>query len=177
MKRPPIAATPNPAIAYMQESTFIERASERIWKCEGLFAESKQYHCLARAKYRGRSKVQIQAYLCAIVQNLKRLLFPLYCRLLTHRWSYSTSIAPIAPSNQLRPPISCKTKNLFALCQQARWVEDQYHALTSSRKFQWARPRRRHQQVAASVNSSNAVGSGTAAFTVALVPLPAVWPK
>ena len=38
----------------------------------GLFAESKQYHCLARAKYRGRSKVQIQAYLCAIVQNLKR---------------------------------------------------------------------------------------------------------
>ena len=50
-----------------------------MWKCEGLFAESKQNHCLARAKYRGRPKVQIQAYLCAIVQNLKRLLFPLYC--------------------------------------------------------------------------------------------------
>lgn len=73
-------------LAYMQESTFIERASERMWKCEGLFAESKQYHCLARAKYRGRSKVQIQAYLCAIVQNLKRLLFPLYCWLVA-RWS------------------------------------------------------------------------------------------
>ena len=70
----------------MQESTFIERASERMWKCEGLFAESKQYHCLARAKYRGRSKVQIQAYLCAIVQNLKRLLFPLYGWLLTCWW-------------------------------------------------------------------------------------------
>ncbi len=65
-------------LASMQESTFLERASERMWKCEGLFAESKQYHCLARAKYRGRSKVQIQAYLSAIVQNLKRLLFPLY---------------------------------------------------------------------------------------------------
>jgi len=73
-------------LAYMQESTFIERASERMWKCEGLFAESKQYHCLARAKYRGRSKVQIQAYLCAIVQNLKRLLFPLYAWLLTRWW-------------------------------------------------------------------------------------------
>jgi hypothetical protein len=68
------------------ESTFLERASERMWKCEVLFAESKQYHCLARAKYRGRSKVQIQAYLCAIVQNLKRLLFPLYCWLVA-RWS------------------------------------------------------------------------------------------
>ena len=29
-------------LAYMQESTFIERASERMWKCEGLFAEAKQ---------------------------------------------------------------------------------------------------------------------------------------
>ena len=76
-------------LAYMQESTFIERASERMWKCEGLFAESKQYHCLARAKYRGRSKVQIQAYLCAIVQNLKRLLFPLYCWRLTCYWRWT----------------------------------------------------------------------------------------
>jgi transposase len=46
---------------------------------EGLFAEAKQFHGLSRAKYRGRSKMQIQAYLTAIVQNLKRLLFPLYC--------------------------------------------------------------------------------------------------
>jgi len=45
---------------------------------EGLFAEAKQNHCMSRAKYRGRSKVQIQAYLCAMVQNLKRLLFLLY---------------------------------------------------------------------------------------------------
>jgi hypothetical protein len=80
-------------LAYMQESTFIERASERMWKCEGLFAESKQYHCLARAKYRGRSKVQIQAYLCAIVQNLKRLLFPLYYWLIA-RWSPQTNTRP-----------------------------------------------------------------------------------
>jgi IS5 family transposase len=94
-------------LASMQESTFLERASERMWKCEGLFAESKQYHCLARAKYRGRSKVQIQAYLCAIVQNLKRLLFPLYCWLLANRWSYSTNTAPASPSNQSRPTTNC----------------------------------------------------------------------
>jgi hypothetical protein len=93
-------------LAYMQESTFIERASERMWKCEGLFAESKQYHCLARAKYRGRSKVQIQAYLIAIVQNLKRLLFPLYGWLLAHHWSSSTNNPPALLSDQ-----SCPTNN------------------------------------------------------------------
>jgi Transposase DDE domain len=93
--------------AQMEQPTFLERASERMWKCEGLFAESKQYHCLARAKYRGRSKVQIQAYLCAIVQNLKRLLFPLYCWLLAHCWSYSTITAPASPPSQSRPPTDC----------------------------------------------------------------------
>ena len=103
----------------MQESTFLERASERMWKCEGLFAESKQYHCLARAKYRGRSKVQIQAYLCAIVQNLKRLLFPLYGWLLARCWSCSTNTVPAQPSNQSRPPTNCQTKILFALFQHA----------------------------------------------------------
>jgi transposase len=89
--------------AQMEQPTFLERASERMWKCEGLFAESKQNHCLARAKYRGRPKVQIQAYLCAIVQNLKRLLFPLYCWLLSHHWPYSTNTAPALPSNPSRP--------------------------------------------------------------------------
>src|SRR4029077_13465454 len=99
----------------MQETTFLERASERMWKCEGLFAEAKQNHCLARAKYRGRPKVQIQAYLCAIVQNLKRLLFPLYCWLLAHRRSHSTSTAPASPSSQSCSQNNGKTKNQFAL--------------------------------------------------------------
>ena len=107
-------------LAYMQESTFIERASERMWKCEGLFAESKQYHCLARAKYRGRSKVQIQAYLCAIVQNLKRLLFPFYYWLLAHYSSYSTNTAPALSSNPSRHQPSAKPKNPFGLFQHAR---------------------------------------------------------
>ena len=83
----------------MNEPEFRKRISERMWKIEGLFAEAKQNHCLARAKYRGRPKVQIQAYLIAIVQILKRLLFPLYRWLLALRWSYSTSIALVSPSN------------------------------------------------------------------------------
>ena len=32
--------------AQMNEPTFKQRVSERMWKCEGLFAEAKQYHCL-----------------------------------------------------------------------------------------------------------------------------------
>ena len=65
----------------MNEPEFRKKISERMWKMEGLFAEAKQNHCLARAKYRGRPKVQIQAYLIAIVQNLKRLLFTLQINL------------------------------------------------------------------------------------------------
>jgi transposase len=59
--------------AKMRDPTFGEKLSERMWKSEGLFAEAKQNHNLARAKYRGRAKVQIQAYLSGIAQNLKRL--------------------------------------------------------------------------------------------------------
>ena len=96
--------------AQMEQPTFLERASERRWKCEGLFAESKENHCLARAKYRGRTKVQVQAYMIAIVQNLKRLLFPLYCWLLAHRWCYSTNTALALPSYQSHPQPTPKSK-------------------------------------------------------------------
>ena len=40
---------------------------------EGLFAEAKDLHGIRRARYRGRAKVQIQAYIVASIQNLKRL--------------------------------------------------------------------------------------------------------
>ena len=56
--------------ARMRDPTFKRRMSERMWKIEGLFAEAKNNHGLARARYRSRSKIQIQAYLSAIVQNL-----------------------------------------------------------------------------------------------------------
>ncbi len=49
-----------------------------MWKIEGLFAEVKQNHNLSRAKYRGKPKMQIQAYWSAIAQNLKRLVALFY---------------------------------------------------------------------------------------------------
>jgi transposase len=64
--------------AQMTEPEFRTTVAERMWKCEGLFAEGKQQHGLARAKYRGRPKVQIQAYLTAMAQNIKRLVLLLY---------------------------------------------------------------------------------------------------
>jgi transposase len=53
---------------------FRQALGERQWKMEGLFAEGKIQHGLDHARYRGRSKMQIQAYMTAFVQNLKRLL-------------------------------------------------------------------------------------------------------
>jgi len=69
--------------ARMEEPGFRKKLSERMWKVECLFAEAKQNYGLARARYRGRSKVQIQAYLSATAQNLKRLVFLLYYWLVT----------------------------------------------------------------------------------------------
>jgi transposase len=54
-------------------TAFKKKRYERSWKVEGIFGEGKSNHCLGRAKYRGREKVQIQVYLSATVQNLKRI--------------------------------------------------------------------------------------------------------
>ena len=40
---------------------------------EGLFAEAKNFHGLGRARFRRRHNMQIQAYMIATVQNLKRM--------------------------------------------------------------------------------------------------------
>ena len=71
----------------MRDPVFRQKLSERMWKSEGLFAEAKQNHGLSRARYRGRVKVQIQAYLIATAQNLKRLV-KAFCFLLFVLWSY-----------------------------------------------------------------------------------------
>jgi transposase len=54
--------------------TFQIVRGERQWKMEGIFAEGKDNHGLDRARYRGRAKVQIQAYMIAVVQNIKRMM-------------------------------------------------------------------------------------------------------
>ncbi len=70
----------------MRDPLFRRKMSERMWKCEGLFAEAKQNHGLSCARYRGKQKVQIQAYLSATAQNLKRFIFLFYWWLIS-RWS------------------------------------------------------------------------------------------
>jgi IS5 family transposase len=96
--------------ARMRDPTFRTRRSERMWKMEGLFAEAKQNHSLSRARYRGRSKVQIQAYLSAIVQNLKRLVAALWCWLITQSLN---RLRHHDPNHR-----SCQKSRLI---QQARW--------------------------------------------------------
>jgi len=83
--------------AKMRDPTFRRKRTERMWKSEGLFAEAKQNHCLARAKYRGRSKVQIQAYFSAMIQNLKRLVCAIYIWLIA-RWLSRPSQAVYNPA-------------------------------------------------------------------------------
>jgi transposase len=60
---------------------FRQKLRERMWKMEGLFAEAKGHHGLRRARYRGRSKVQVQVFMTSAIQNLKRLLGASLCDL------------------------------------------------------------------------------------------------
>jgi len=94
--------------ARMRDPIFREWLSQRMWKSEGSFAEAKQNHGHSRARYRGRSNVQIQAYLSAIVQNLKRLVLTFWFWLLA-RW----------PRHKLRRP-SLPTFSASRLFQHAR---------------------------------------------------------
>jgi hypothetical protein len=55
-------------------SEFKKIRGERQWKMEGIFAEAKDQHGLARARYHGLKKMQIQTYLVSFVQNIMRLL-------------------------------------------------------------------------------------------------------
>jgi hypothetical protein len=87
----------------MRDPTFEQKLSERMWKIEGLFGEAKQNHGLSRARYRGRPKVQIQSYLSATAQNLKRLIFLFYCWLIA--WlSYRRSRATPSGSRSFGRP-------------------------------------------------------------------------
>ncbi len=72
--------------AQMETEPFRQKLSERMWKIEGILAEAKLLHGLEKARYRRRWKVQVQAYLTATVQNIKRLVTALGADLQTFLW-------------------------------------------------------------------------------------------
>jgi hypothetical protein len=89
----------------MERPIFLGKLKERMWKIEGIFAEAKQLHGLSKARYRGLQKVQIQAYMVAIVQNIKRLMKHFlwaYFRFLNHfsaPLTFTFSTAPYGLGN------------------------------------------------------------------------------
>jgi hypothetical protein len=85
----------------MRKSLFQAALRERMWKIEGIHAEAKHQHSLKKAKYRGISKVQIQAYMTASVQNLKRLIQSCFKDLLSLIDNILFNIAKITIINNL----------------------------------------------------------------------------
>ena len=71
-------------LEFMTTPTFVAALRERMWKIEGINAEAKNTHGLGRAKYRGLTNVQIQAYMVAAVQNLKRLIILFFTIFIRH---------------------------------------------------------------------------------------------
>ncbi|RZV25633.1 transposase, partial [Legionella longbeachae] len=68
----------------METEEFKEKFRERLWKIEGVMNELKNYHCLSKAKYRGLDNMQIQAYIAAVVINIKRLVNFLLFSVISH---------------------------------------------------------------------------------------------
>ena len=120
----------------MRDPKFKQHRSERMWKSEGLFAEAKQNHNLSRAKYRGRPKVQIQAYLSAMVQNLKRLVALFSCWLL-NRWLCKHVKPPAGkPQRSCPTTFSTRPKHFLTLLSN--------HPRDTGRQFQELNPLTAH---------------------------------
>lgn len=98
----------------METPLFRAKLAERLWKIEGILQEAKANHCLGRAKYRGLSKMQIQAYLSASAQNIKRIIFII----LLYQWFTHLifhSITFIKDNNKKSPEFSYLSINAYNL--------------------------------------------------------------
>jgi len=62
--------------------------AQRAWQIEGIFAESKPYHHFARARYRDLNNFQIQCYMTAIVQNIKRVIKIIFVLIFIRRYYF-----------------------------------------------------------------------------------------
>jgi len=109
----------------MQSSVFIGKLRERMWKVEGIFAEAKQLHGLGKARYRGLERVQIQAYMVAIVQNIKRLikhLLYVYFRFFNNQnkifLTTTFSTAPYLFADLLLIPQACLSGSFISILKE-----------------------------------------------------------
>lgn len=68
---------------------FRRRMARRMAVVEGSFGIAKEQHCHRRTRWRGKWKMQVQCYLVASIQNLKKLL----------KWAWNL-VEPIG----IRPP-------------------------------------------------------------------------
>jgi transposase len=96
--------------------------AKRKWFMEGSFAEGKNLHLLRRALFRGLEWVQIQFYLVASIQNLKKLV--------KYGWKKA-----LAPAVQLkRVPVSSPVECLFK--KYRHWVVIWVNQICSTWKYQ-----------------------------------------
>jgi hypothetical protein len=59
----------------MQSALFKQKLVQRLAQIESVMNKLKNYHGLAKARFRGIHNVQIQAYMAAIAINIKRIVF------------------------------------------------------------------------------------------------------
>lgn len=99
------------ALAKRDTYAFQRARKRRMTVIEGSFGEAKQYCAHDRARWRGRLKMQIQCYLVAAVQNLKKLL--------TYGWRHATSGVGIAPnSTYFADKVSFCAILAFSVCRE-----------------------------------------------------------
>jgi transposase len=105
------------ALANRDTPAFQEALKRRMTVIEGSFAEAKLYRAHARARWRGQAKMQIQCYLVAAAQNLKKLL--------TYAWKYAPSgvengIIPVVFAfyvlDRVIKTIINRLQTIFSLC-------------------------------------------------------------
>jgi transposase len=96
--------------------------AKRRWFMEGSFAEGKNFHLLRRALFRGLEWVQIQFYLVATIQNLKKLV--------KYGWKKASAPAIQLEKGSVSPPVLF----LFKECHNRVkiWID----RIDSIRKYQ-----------------------------------------
>ena len=99
------------ALSKRDTPAFQEARKRRMTVVEGSFAEAKLYRAHSRARWRGQAKMQIQCYLVAVAQNLKKLL--------TYGWKNSPNaiVSSIKPINIALYSLGKRVKAIITACR------------------------------------------------------------